>query len=114
MLPQKHRFLLKQDYSSVWIRGKIKESDSFFLKFKRNDLRQLRFGIIVNSQTTKLASKRNLLKRRIAGILRAFLLKNNTLPWDIIIKTKPAIIKKKFPEIEKELGELLANITKQQ
>ncbi len=91
--------------------GEKKENNYFKIVFKKNDFSFPRVGIIVSSKVSKLAVKRNLLKRRIRNIIKEFLplFSSN---WDIIIIAKKDLLSLSYSQEKEELKKILSRILK--
>lgn len=88
---------LKNKKSGFWGRGVFLN-----IKANRNNFLESRFGFVVGSNISKKAVSRNLIKRR----LRTAMEKNLSVikkGFDIIVITRPQIIKKNYQEIEQDI-----------
>ena len=107
MLPNKYRLKNKKDFEKVFKKGKSFKEDFLILKIVPNNSNQIRFGFIISQKTSKKATLRNKLKRRISEILRLKIEKMKK-GIDAILIALPGIEKKDFWEIE----EIVKNLFK--
>lgn len=70
MLPKANRLKKKKDFEQVFKQGKGFKEDFLFLKIKKNDLKESRFGFIVSQKVSKKAVLRNKVKRRLREVMR--------------------------------------------
>jgi ribonuclease P protein component len=99
MLPKQHRLTKTRDFENVHHRGKFIGEKFLGIKFLKNDLSVSRFGFLVGLKISKKSTKRNRVKRRIRESIR-LKLKQIKPGFDIIIFTKPGIVKKTYQEID--------------
>ncbi|HNP75183.1 MAG TPA: ribonuclease P protein component [bacterium] len=109
MLPYKFRLTKEKDYNLVFKNGKKLSNNYFRVCFLKNNLGHSRFGIIVSNKVSKKAVVRNLLKRRIRGVLSDNL-SNFSQNLDIVINLSP-VVKKDLPFNDLSAG-LLALLNK--
>ena len=84
MLPSENRLKKKEDFEAVYRYGKASSIDNLAIRFKKNDQRETRIGVVVGINFSKKAVERNRIKRQIRAILK------KTLPqmrpgWDVVI-----------------------------
>src|SRR3989344_3151836 len=98
-LPKKNRLEKKEDFSRVFKSGIFLRESFLGVKFLKNNAQQNRFGVVVSGKVSKKAVTRNIIKRRVLGILKKLdrFEKNN---FDIIVTTAPGIVGKTFQEIK--------------
>jgi len=106
VLPKKYRLKKEKDFELVFKRGKKANSDSLFLKFKKNNLFFSRFGFSVGKKISKKAVIRNKIKRKLSNIIYKKI-KNIKSGFDVIIIVTYKILDKNYQEIEVELNKLL-------
>ena len=92
----------KKDFERVFLNSKKKSSSLFLLRFCENKEGFLRVGIIISKKVSKLAVKRNKLRRQIKYYFqkRDKQLKSG---YDLILTVSPRIIDKEYKQIEKDL-----------
>ena len=112
MLAKKYRLQIQN-----WLKNKSKKiisrrSDFFIIRMSANDLFFSRFGVIISAKVSKLAVKRNKIKRIIYDFIRL----NNLVGLeaeklkrgiDVAITVLPTVAKLKKEEIEKELKNVI-------
>lgn len=105
MLPQPNRLKKKKDFEKAFKEGKNWSQDFLFLKVKKNDLEESRFGLVVSKKVSKKAVVRNKLKRRLREIIRKRLpeIKKGI---DGVIVIKPGFPEDNFEGIEKKIEKL--------
>lgn len=70
MLPKKNRLKNKKDFEKIFKDGKGFKEGFLFLKTRKNDLKESRFGFIVSLKVSKKAVIRNRIKRRLREIIK--------------------------------------------
>ena len=117
MLPKKNRLQKKKDFERVFAQGKGFRQDLLFLKAAKNDLKTLRFGIIVSKKVSKSAVRRNKVKRRLREIIRfqlqdypAFGAEQENKGLDVVIVALPGIEDKNYEEMATMAGQLFKKI----
>ena len=105
MLANEHRLRRKNDFASVFKKGKGFKKDFVFLKVIKNKLRESRFGFIVGNKVSKKAVVRNKIKRRLRGIVEKNLDRVKK-GFDIIVVALPGLEKKSFQEINNTIDSL--------
>ena len=68
--PRKERLLKTKDFKSVYKKGALFKSDSFFLYCMPNMLKNNRIGFSISSRNIKLASSRNRIRRLFREVYR--------------------------------------------
>ena len=86
----------------------FKAGHSFFgvflgIKIIKNEKKANNFGVLVGLKVSKLAIKRNLIKRRIKNVLRDEN-KNLKQGYDIVVITRPEIIDQSYQDIKEEIN----------
>lgn len=106
MLPKEHRLTDKKDFNYVFRQGWGLRSELFIVKIVKNDRGVARFGFVVSKKLVKKATGRNLIKRRMSEAVK-FFLDHLQGGYDVAIIAQPAIIGKKFEEIQEDIKNLL-------
>jgi len=109
MYKRQYRLTKKNDFASVHKNGRASFDALLGLKAAANNLEQSRFGIIVSKKISKKAVKRNLIKRRIRAAVK-LRLKEIKPGYDCVIMALPAIVDRKYVEIEKSLDKHLEKL----
>lgn len=107
MLPRKNRLSDRTSLLAVKSRGKLfsgRNLSAVVLKKSPED--HPRFGIIVSTKISKLATQRNRIKRLIRSAIYKNLSKIHS-GYDILILTKHSIISRTEEEIESDLIRVL-------
>jgi len=107
MLPKVNRLTKKKDFEAVFKQGKGIKQDSLYLKYKKNNLQQCRFGIVVGKNYSKKAVERNKIKRRIREILRK--MSADTKGFDVIVVALPRA-ENDFKKLKENVEKLLKKI----
>ncbi len=102
MLSIPNRLTKDKDFKRVFQKGRSFFSKVIGFKALKNDLESSRFGIVVSTKISKKATIRNRIKRQIGEVIRLNLDKIKT-GYDVVLITLPAIVNKKYAEIEKEV-----------
>ncbi len=102
------RKIKKPEFREVFREGKTVKGDFIVLKILKNKKNYSRPACVVSLGVSKLATKRNKIKRRIREALRGLspIIRNG---YDIIVITRPKILEKNFSEIKEEIYRLLSN-----
>lgn len=106
MLPKIYRLRLKNDFDSLFKKGKFAGQAFLTLGFIKNRLDISRFAIIVGKKVSKKAVSRNAIKRKAIEIIRLNL-KQIKPGFDLVFIGKPEIRNKKYKEIEEVILNLL-------
>ncbi len=106
MLYKQNRLAKKKDFEAVFQKGQTAKAGFLYIKFKENGLKCSRFGFIVSKKVSNKATRRNLVKRRLRNAIR---LKINEIAagFDIAFVALPAILNKKYKEIDEEIAKTL-------
>ncbi|MDO8442685.1 MAG: ribonuclease P protein component [bacterium] len=107
MLAKKYRLPIQSVLNKS---GQTFRSRSFLIKVFSNQLEFNRFGVVISKKVSKLAVKRNLLKRMVLDAAKKFVSDENKNKFDILIIISPAMIKMEKADIIKELEESLQKI----
>lgn len=110
MLPYTFRLNKEHDIKKTLASKKSSGSRLITCKFSRNDLQHSRIGFIVSNKVSKLATKRNKLKRQMRASVEKHLaeIKNG---YDIIFIAKPTLLDKEYSIVEKEIIKCLERIS---
>ena len=111
MLKKINRLSKTKDIAAVMKQGRAYYSPILMLKLLPNNLAYSRFAVIVSGKVSKLAVKRNLIKRRIREIIRLFPLKSQA-GFDLAILASPKIIVKNKAAEYKEIERALLDVFK--
>ena len=87
--------------------GRTFRSRSFLIKVFSNQLEFNRFGVVISKKVSKLAVKRNSIKRMVLDTAGKFVRAGNKNKFDTLIIISPAMIKMEKADIIKELEEAL-------
>jgi len=109
MLKKKNRVISSSTFKEIFTLGKVKENECLKIIFKKNNLDYPRFGIIISTKVSKLAVKRNALKRKIRNILRDFL-PVFSKGFDTVIIVKKNCLKISFSKLKESLEKLLLKL----
>ena len=90
--------------------GRTFRSRSFLIKTFPNQVGFNRFGVVISKKVSKLAVKRNLIKRIILDAAKKFVVSENKNKIDVLIIISPVMIKMEKTDIIKELEEALKKI----
>ncbi len=90
--------------------GRTFRSRSFLIKTFSNQLDFNRFGVVISKKVSKLAVKRNLIKRIVLDTTKKFVAAENKNKLDILLIISPVMIKMEKADIIKELEESLNKI----
>lgn len=102
MLAKNSRLKKNKEFDFVFKEGKTTYGGFLGIKICKNNLEINRFGVLLSTKVSKLATVRNLYKRRIKNILKEQNL-NTKIGYDCVVIVLPAIIKKNYQEIEAEI-----------
>lgn len=102
MLSRPHRLLSDKDFQKIWKRGRSFYTEILGFKILENGRAVSRFGIVVGTKISKLATVRNRIKRQIREIIQEKIKK--TAPgYDIVISVLPAALGKNYDELKKNI-----------
>ncbi|MBU1146346.1 ribonuclease P protein component [Patescibacteria group bacterium] len=102
MLPKPHRLLSEKDFQKIWKRGSSFYTKTLGFKVLKNNFSVSRFGIVVGTKISKLATVRNRAKRQIREIIQENL-KKITPGYDFVITVLPAALGKNYSELKKDV-----------
>lgn len=102
MLPKQHRLLRDKDFQKIWKRGRSFYTKILGFKILENGRAVSRFGIVVGTKVSKLATMRNRLKRQIREIIQEKI--NQIAPgYDLVISALPSASGKKYEELKNDI-----------
>ncbi len=111
MLKKKNRLISNYEFNSVYRKGKKFRSLSFDLFYlNKNNAEPSRFGFVVSNKFSKVAPKRNRVKRVFREIVKNNLDKFEDGLW-VVIKPKPISLEKNYEEISTEFNKVLSKIS---
>ena len=99
MLPKKQRIRRFKEFESVFKNSYSNYNLTLGFKSSRNSLGITRFGIIVGTKVSKLAVRRNLLKRRLRALAKDNSLKIKT-GFDIVVIALPRAVEADYCQTE--------------
>jgi ribonuclease P protein component len=109
MFSKNNRLKKKKDFERVFKQGQSIKKDLLLFKYTTNDLDSPRIGIVISKKTCSRASERNLIKRRIRGIIRQRI--DNIKNLDIVIVVLKGINKSTgFNQLELTIDNILEKI----
>lgn len=99
----------KQDFNSVYRRGKLIKNRDFLIRYLKNEKYTNRLGVVISKKVSKKAVYRNKLRRQIKEY---FSHKNNELKqgYDILVTAKPTCFGQDYQTIKKSLDYLLKKV----
>lgn len=109
MLPKVNLLRKEKDFEAVFERNKAYYGTNLGMKVRKNSNETKRFGFLVGTKVSKLATRRNLIKRRLkyAVLQQLDQIKGGQ---DFVIITFPSILGKNYQEIKSELEEGLISL----
>ncbi|MFA5133330.1 MAG: ribonuclease P protein component [Patescibacteria group bacterium] len=102
MLPQENRLKKTRDFDLIWKKGQFFGTKFITFKYMKNSLPHTRVGFVVGTKVSKLATRRNKLKRQMREIIRLNLDKIKP-GYDISITARPGATQMEYEEVEKNL-----------
>lgn len=112
MIPSAHKISLDKDFEKIFKTGRSIYGRFLGFKILRNDLKYSRFSVILSKKIKKSAVARHCLKRKIFKVIAKI---DKKLPFsiDCVIIVLPSNKEDvKFSDIELEIIQILAKITK--
>ncbi len=107
MLPRQNRLKGVKNFKEVQKKGKVINSNSFGLAYlKREDENPSRFGFIISTKISKLATLRNRARRALGEKIRQST-RNIKDGYDCIFLAKPPILKTYTQDLMKEVEVVL-------
>ncbi len=108
MLNKKYRFHSRGGVRFVYQKGKTIRKPGMSLVFLKNERHFTRIAVVVSKKVEKSAVKRNRIRRRVYEALRInFELIPKEYDYIFVVFSKE-VLTLPFPELEKQLGELVA------
>jgi len=105
MIPKKNR-ISKDFFEKISKKGKSFHSPIFSVKILENNEKISRFSTVVSKKVSKIAPKRNLIKRRVNSVLNNN--KNTIKPgFFVVFYVKPGALDQSFDQIKEETLDLL-------
>lgn len=99
MLNAINRLTKKRDIQFVFKKGRWQDTPFLTVKFLAVQGTASRFCFSVSNKVSKLATRRNLIKRRLRHVVRE-LLPQIKSGYDVVVMAKPEIIKASYQEIK--------------
>jgi ribonuclease P protein component len=118
MLQQQNRLRLMKDFEILYKEGKFLPGKFFNLKYwkiqpdkyprRKYSTEDLKIGFVVSTKISKLAVKRNRVKRQMREVIR-LLLKDEKIKrgYMVAFLAKASVLEKEYKEIETEIVVLL-------
>ncbi|MFA4930862.1 MAG: ribonuclease P protein component [Patescibacteria group bacterium] len=104
MLPAANRLTKRQDFQSILKNGRSGWARYFTIKYQVSDANQpARFGFIVSTKVSKLATRRNHIKRLLRENIRVSFLPKLKRNIQAVIIAKKEIIDKDYHQINQDL-----------
>ena len=102
MLPKQNRLTKTKEINKVFQNGKARYDNVLSVKALKNNLKDIRFVILVSNKVSRKAVVRNKIKRRIREIIRSQLpdLKNG---YDCMLISLKPIVKLNYDQIKKSI-----------
>ena len=99
MLSRTHRLSDKKDFQKVFLRGKSASTPYYAVRWHSNEMGSPRFGFVVSNKISKLATKRNTVRRRLREAVRKNL--DPTFPpLDVVFIARSALLTIPYRELE--------------
>lgn len=109
MLKKIYRITKKKEFDKVFSEGKSRQAEELGVKLLVNDLTFNRLGVIISNKVSKSAVVRNTVKRRIRTNFD-HLLPNLKKSYDIVVVTRPSVVKLTNAEIKDKLISLFRGL----
>jgi len=109
MLPKKNLLKKKKDFDNIFKKGRTKAGRLVFLRFLKNNTKEVRISFIVSSKISKKAIIRNKIKRRMREIFKQNI-DNIEKGIDMAIIARPEIINKNYQEIKNDIENIIQSI----
>jgi ribonuclease P protein component len=97
------------DFSSVFNLRKRIASHHLVMRYRLNETKMARMGLIVSKKTAKLAVRRNYMRRVLRELFR--LNQHNLLPIDLVIQVQTSFEEPNFMQIKQEFESLLLKLS---
>ena len=106
MLSAANRLRLQRDFDRVYKQGRTVNGPLFNLKYVPNNLPDSRFSFVISSKVEKLATRRNLIRRRLRAAVA--LLQGGVKPgFDVVILIKKAALAVPYQDLAKQVEIIL-------
>jgi len=105
MLAKKYKLKKKNDFKSVFKKGRFYGNSFLSVKISKNDLKISRFAFVVGLKISKKAVVRNKIKRLLSAVIKFHLAEIKT-GFDIVFLPNPDIVEKDYKDIEKVINNL--------
>lgn len=102
MLSKPHRLLSEKDFQKIWKRGQSFYTKMLGFKLLENSLAVSRFGIVIGTKISKLATVRNRTKRQIREVIQEKI-KKIAPGYDLVITVLPAALGKTYDALKKDV-----------
>ncbi|SRR3989339_129323 len=102
MLTPKFRLTGQKTFKQIYQKGKKDYSGFFRICYQKNDLKYSRFSIVVSLKVSKLATKRNSIKRQTRDIIRLNL-SRISLDYDVIVSVLPRALGRDYDKLQQDL-----------
>lgn len=102
MLPKENRLKKTRDFDAIFKKGQFFGTKFINFKYINNNLPHTRVGFVVGTKVSKLATRRNTLKRRMREVVRLNMDKIKA-GFDISIIAKPGATDLGYEEIERNI-----------
>lgn len=106
MLPGENRLKKEKEFEAVFKGGRALKGKYVFLKYLINGTDKTRIGFVVSKKISKLATKRNKIKRRMREVAR-MKRKNIKEGLSIVFIALPQINGAEYEEIKKDMEIIL-------
>lgn len=106
MLPRPQRVTKRTAWQQLHARGTTAHGRDIVLKYRRTGGNPTKVGFIVGTRTSKKATERNRVKRRLRNIIRKHR-SRLVSGYDIALISRPRIITASFVELEDQVLQLL-------
>ena len=97
------RLKKRADFVHVQKNGRKWISKSFIVEIVPNDKNHLRLGFTVSKRVSKLAVKRNLLKRRLRNVAADILPAYKDQSFDIVLVGRLSSLERDYQDLQKDL-----------
>lgn len=101
-MKQSYKLTKKEDFDTVFRKGRLIRGLSVSLRIKKTNLDHMRVGIIVGQRISKRAVIRNRIKRQLREVV-AHYTQDSKSGIDVVVMPNVEILKKSFNELKKEL-----------
>lgn len=102
VLPKENRLKKTRNFDAIFKKGRFFGTKFINFKYINNNLPHTRVGFVVGTKVSKLATRRNTLKRRMREVIRLNIDKIKA-GFDLSITAKPGATDLGYEEIEKNL-----------